>query len=209
MTICARNLQLLAPCLHDLPDYNSMSDKDVRYRHRHVDLMVTSGVRDVFVQRAKVIKLLRKYLDERDFIEVETPMLAEHAGGAIAKPFETFIHSHNTKLYMRIAPELYLKQLIMGGMDRVYEIGKSFRNEGTDLTHNPEFTTVEFYQAYENYEGMLNTTEELLRTIAMGLCGPKVTLNIPARGVIKAQTVEVDFNAPFRESCACQNLLTI
>lgn len=195
-------MHLLSPCLHLLPDYNSLTDKELRYRNRHVDLMVNRGIRDVFLTRSKVINSLRNFLDNRGFVEVETPMLQKHPGGAIAKPFETYLHAHHANLYMRIAPELYLKQLIVGGIERVYEIGKQFRNEGVDLTHNPEFTTCEFYQAYSDYNQLMETTEELLKHIVFSVTGGyTVQVEIPKKKgqpQLGHETVELDFSKPFR-----------
>jgi lysyl-tRNA synthetase, class II len=188
--------------MHQLPDYNSLTDKELRYRNRHVDLLMNRGVRDVFLTRSKVINSLRSFLDNRGFVEVETPMLQKHPGGAIAKPFETYLHAHHAKLYMRIAPELYLKQLIVGGIERVYEIGKQFRNEGVDLTHNPEFTTCEFYQAYSDYNQLMTTTEELLRHIIFSVTGGySLKVDIPRKKghpELGNESVELDFSKPFR-----------
>lgn len=156
----------------------------------------------MFLTRSKVINSLRSFLDSRGFVEVETPMLQKHPGGAIAKPFETYLHAHHASLYMRIAPELYLKQLIVGGIDRVYEIGKQFRNEGVDLTHNPEFTTCEFYQAYSDYNDLMTTTEELLRHIVFAVTGGyTVSVEIPkkkGKPELGYEKVELDFSKPFK-----------
>lgn len=200
LTIEAKEVKLLSPCLHDFPDYNGITDKELRYRNRHVDLMITSGVRDLFMKRSQIIRSLRQFLENRGFIEVETPMLTQYAGGAAAKPFETHLNAMKTDLYLRIAPELYLKQLVIGGMDRVFEIGKSFRNEGTDNTHNPEFTMCEFYQAYADYNQLMNTTQEILQYIVtQNFRTSKITIDVPAKGNYKAiSNVEIDFSKPFQ-----------
>ncbi|MES2767166.1 MAG: lysine--tRNA ligase [Bacteroidota bacterium] len=145
--------------------YDAFSDKELRYRRRYVDLIVNPHVRDAFVKRAKIISLIRQYFDERGWMEVETPILQPIYGGATARPFITHHNTHNTELYMRIATELYLKKLIVGGFEGVYEIGKNFRNEGMDKTHNPEYTALEIYVAYKDYIWMMEMTEDLLHTV--------------------------------------------
>lgn len=199
LTIEAIDVRLLSPCLHDFPDYNSVLDKEIRYRNRHVDLMTTSGVKNVFITRSKIIRYLRKFLEDRGFIEVETPILSINSGGASARPFQTHLNALKTDLYLRIAPELYLKQLVVGGMDRVFEIGKSFRNEGIDHTHNPEFTMCEFYQAYTDYNGLMETTQELLSFIVKEVTGDtKIYFDVPAKLTHKQiKNVEIDFSKPF------------
>jgi lysyl-tRNA synthetase class 2 len=139
--------------------------QETRFRYRHLDLLTTPGVKNIFVARSKLIKTLRAYLDSKGFLEVETPTLQIQAGGAVAQPFKTYSDSLNLPLFLRIAPELFLKQAIVGGFDKVYEIGKSFRNEGIDATHNPEFTTCEFYEAYSDYYKLMSTTQDILKDI--------------------------------------------
>ena len=155
----------LSYCLHMLPKREGdkqVMTKDTRYRQRYLDLIVNNPIKKIFDTRNRILDFLRNFLRARDFTEVETPMMNMIPGGATAKPFETFHNDLNMKLFMRIAPELYLKMLIIGGMDRVFEIGKQFRNEGIDLTHNPEFTTCELYWAYADYNDLMSMTEEFL-----------------------------------------------
>lgn len=146
-------------------------NKDTRYRQRYLDLIMNNPVKRIFRIRNQVIDFLRTFLRERDYIEVETPMMNMIPGGATARPFETYHNDLSMKLYMRIAPELYLKQLIVGGLDRVFEIGKQFRNEGIDLTHNPEFTTCELYWAYADYEEMMKLAEDFLAGVVLAVAG--------------------------------------
>lgn len=165
-----REMKVLSPCIQDIPR-TGIKDPEKRFRARHLDLLVNPESARILRTRTKIIKFIREFLDERDFLEVETPVLSGKAGGANAKPFETHAHALDMAMQLRIAPELYLKQLVIGGIDRVYEIGKQFRNEGIDADHNPEFTTCEFYQAYGNLESLMNDTETLLSEMATRICG--------------------------------------
>ena len=163
LTVQARDAQLLAKSLHPLPEkYHGLSDQEVRYRQRYLDLIANEESRQVFQVRARIVSALRRFFDERGFLEVETPMMHAIAGGATARPFVTRHNSLNTDLYLRVAPELFLKRLVVGGFERVYEINRCFRNEGLSPRHNPEFTTVEFYQAFADYRDLMDLTEELL-----------------------------------------------
>ncbi len=183
-TVHVTSLRFLAKALLALPDkYHGLEDVELRYRQRYVDLFMNTGraaaegeepspnVREVFVKRAKVLKALRKFFDDRGYLEVETPMMHPVAGGAAARPFTTHHNALDIDLYMRIAPELYLKRLVVGGMDRVYEINRNFRNEGVSTQHNPEFTMLEFYQAYANYHDLMDLTEELVKFVALEVNG--------------------------------------
>jgi lysyl-tRNA synthetase, class II len=155
-------LRLLSKSLHSLPEkWHGLTDVEIRYRRRHLDLIVNPEVRKVFHLRSRIISLIRRFMEERDFLEVETPMMQPKAGGAVARPFKTHHNALGMNLFLRIAPELYLKRLITGGFDRVFEINRNFRNEGIDTFHNPEFTMMEFYQAYATYEDLMALTEEL------------------------------------------------
>lgn len=161
----------------------------MRYRQRYVDLIVNPEVKDTFIKRSAIIKSIRKFLDDQDFIEVETPILNTIPGGAAARPFITHHNTLDMDLYLRIAPELYLKRLIVGGMERVYEIGRLFRNEGMDVKHNPEFTTIELYQAYTDYHGMMALTESMINNAAKEVCGSET---------VTYQEEEIDLSLPFR-----------
>ena len=189
ISIRAQEITLLSKCLQVLPEkYHGLTDTDTRYRQRYVDLMMNQDVRDTFIKRSLIIREIRKYLDDRDFIEVETPVLTKNAGGAAARPFMTHHNSLDEDLNLRISLELYLKRLLVGGLERVYEIGRVFRNEGLSVRHNPEFTLLELYQAYTDYHGMMDLTEELFRTVAQNVLG---TTTISYDGV------EIDLSKPF------------
>ena len=182
MTLLCKNLQVLPEKFHGL------TDTDTRYRQRYTDLIVNPEVRDTFVKRSRIIKEIRNFLDGRDFMEVETPMLVSNAGGAAARPFETHYNALDEDVKLRISLELYLKRLIVGGLERVYEIGRVFRNEGVDTRHNPEFTLMELYQAYTDYYGMMELTESMFRYLAEKVCGTTM---------IKYGDIEIDFGKPF------------
>ena len=189
ISIHAEELTLLSKSLQILPEkYHGLTDTDTRYRQRYTDLIMNPEVKDTFIKRSKIIKEIRNFLDGRDFMEVETPMLVSNAGGAAARPFETHYNALNEDVKLRISLELYLKRLIVGGLERVYEIGRVFRNEGVDTRHNPEFTLMELYQAYTDYNGMMELTESMFRYLAEKVCGTtKITYN----------GIEIDFGKPF------------
>jgi lysyl-tRNA synthetase class 2 len=179
LSVHVETITFLAKAMLALPEkYHGLSDTELRYRQRYVDLFMNTDVREVFVKRAAVLRALRKFFDERGYLEVETPMMQPIAGGAAARPFETHHNALDMKLFLRIAPELYLKRLVVGGLDRVYEINRNFRNEGISTQHNPEFTMLEFYQAYANYHDLMDLTEEIVRFVAMEVNGTtKTTFN--------------------------------
>ncbi len=168
----AQEIVLLAKSLQPLPEkWHGLKDVDLRYRQRYVDLIVNPNVRDNFIMRSKIIKQIRKFLDDREFLEVDTPLLNTIPGGATAKPFITHHNTLDMDMYLRIAPELYLKRLIVGGLEKVYEMGRMFRNEGMSVKHNPEFTLMEVYEAYTDYKGMMDLTEQLISTVAQEVLG--------------------------------------
>jgi lysyl-tRNA synthetase class 2 len=176
LSIHVEKLTFLAKAMLALPEkYHGLADVELRYRQRYVDLFANLDAREVFVKRAKVLRALRRFFDERGYLEVETPMMQPIAGGAAARPFRTHHNALDMDLYLRIAPELYLKRLVVGGLDRVYEINRNFRNEGVSTQHNPEFTMLEFYQAYANYEDMIQLTIDLLKFVALEVNGTTIS----------------------------------
>ena len=189
ISIKANAVTILSKALLPLPEkYHGLTNTDARYRQRYLDLIMNPEVRDVFIKRSKIISAIREYLDGQDFLEVETPVLHTQAGGAAARPFITHHNTLDMDMYLRIALELHLKRLIVGGFDRVYEIGRNFRNEGMDRTHNPEFTMLEFYQAYTDINGMMDQTENLIRFVAHKVLGT---------GKVEQDGVEIDLDQPF------------
>ena len=189
ISVHAEEITLLTKALHPLPEkFHGLQDTDTRYRKRYLDLIMNPDVKDTFIKRSKIISTIRKYLDGQGFIEVETPMLVANAGGAAARPFETHFNALDEDVKLRISLELYLKRLIVGGMEKVYEIGRVFRNEGVDTRHNPEFTLMELYQAYTDYHGMMDLTENLYRHLAQEVLG---TTKIVYNGI------EMDLGKPF------------
>lgn len=189
ISVHLKEVTLLSKSLQVLPEkYHGLTDTDTRYRQRYVDLIMNPEVRDTFIKRSQILKEIRNFLDARGFMEVETPMLVSNAGGAAARPFETHYNALDEDVKLRISLELYLKRLIVGGLERVYEIGRVFRNEGVDTRHNPEFTLMELYQAYTDYEGMMELTESMFRYLAEKVCGS---------AVITYCGTEIDMSKPF------------
>ena len=190
ISIHATEVILLAKSMKPLPEkYHGLTDTDTRYRQRYLDLAMNPEVRETFVKRSKILSSIRRYLDGLGFMEVETPMLVPNAGGAAARPFETHYNALNEDVKLRISLELYLKRLIVGGLERVYEIGRVFRNEGLDTRHNPEFTLMELYQAYTDYNGMMDLTENMFRYVAQEVNGTTM---------VTYHDVEIDLGKPFR-----------
>ena len=189
ISIHATDVVLLSKSLQILPEkFHGLTDTDIRYRQRYVDLIMNQDVKETFMKRSKILREIRNFLADRDFMEVETPMLVANAGGAAARPFETHYNALDEDVKLRISLELYLKRLIVGGLERVFEIGRVFRNEGVDTRHNPEFTLMELYQAYTDYEGMMELTESMYRYLAEKVCGS---------AVITYNGIEIDLSKPF------------
>ncbi len=200
---------LLTKSLRPLPDkFHGLADQEMRYRQRYVDLIVNPQVRQTFVVRSRVIQFIREYLNGRDFLEVETPMLQAIPGGATARPFVTHHNALDMDMYLRIAPELYLKRLVVGGFERVYEINRNFRNEGLSTRHNPEFTMLEFYQAYADYHQLMDLTEDMLRSLALSVLGSTQVVNtLPAQADEEPEQVVYDFGKAFERISVFDSIL--
>jgi len=201
LTLEAESLRLMAKSIHPLPEkWHGLTDIETRYRQRHLDLISNPAVKEIFIRRSLIIKLMRQFMDRHDFLEVETPMMQPKAGGAVARPFKTHHNALNQDFYLRIAPEPYLKRLVTGGLERVYEINRNFRNEGISTFHNPEFTMMEFYQSYATYEDLMSLTEELFCFIAENVFGGlKFTY----------QGTEIDLTPPWRRLSVRDALIQI
>lgn len=209
LTIFSKQITLLSKSLLPLPEkWHGLKDVELRYRQRYVDLIVNPGVREVFVSRSKIIQALREFLNERHYLEVETPMMQSIPGGATARPFKTHHNALDMDLYLRVAPELYLKRLVVGGLERVYEINRSFRNEGISTEHNPEFTMLEFYTAYADYQDLMVLTEELFRFVGNKVFG---TLSFPCSYDEDGETKEttIDFSRSFDRYTFRQSLIEV
>ena len=199
LSIKVDNVRLLTKALRPLPEkFHGLTDTETRYRQRYIDLIMNWEVKETFKLRAKIIAFIREYFDQHDFMEVETPMMQIIPGGATARPFETYHNALDLAMYLRIAPELYLKRLVIGGFERVFEINRSFRNEGVSTRHNPEFTMLEFYQAYADYHDLMDLTEDLLRKLASDVLG---------NTTVKYQGEEHDFARPFKRMTVFDSIL--
>jgi lysyl-tRNA synthetase class 2 len=200
LTVEARELRLLTKCLRPLPEkWHGLADVEARYRQRYVDLMVNPEVREVFEKRSRIVKLVRRFFEERDFLEVETPMMQPIPGGAAAKPFITHHNTLDMDLYLRVAPELFLKRLLVGGFERVFELNRNFRNEGISVRHNPEFTMLEFYQAYATFDDLMQLTEELFVMLGREVAG---SLQIPYGDHV------IDLTPPWRRLTVSEAVMT-
>ena len=190
-----------------LPDaHTGFKDRENRYRKRYLDLIMNNRTRETFIARSKVVNFVRRYLNNMDFIEVETPQMNMIPGGATARPFITHHNDLNMKLYMRIAPELYLKQLVVGGLERVFEIGKNFRNESIDQTHNPEYTACEFYMAYADYNDLIHITEDMLSSMVKEITGSYKIKYHPDPDNEPEKVIEIDFSPPWRRISMMEEL---
>jgi lysyl-tRNA synthetase class 2 len=216
LTIEARGLRLLCKCLRPLPEkWHGLADVEARYRQRYVDLMVNREVKELFQKRSRIIRLMRKFFEEKDFLEVETPMMQSIAGGAAARPFTTHHNALSMDLYLRVAPELFLKRLLVGGIERVFELNRNFRNEGISVRHNPEFTMIEFYQAYATYEDLIALTEELFARIAQEVNGSltltygehAIDLTPPWRRLSLREAIETHGGATGKDTATLESLL--
>ena len=203
LSVKLTSIEMLVKSLRPLPDkFSGLKDKEISYRRRYVDLIVNQDSRDVFTTRSKIVSYIRNFLIEKEYLEVETPMMQAIPGGAVARPFMTHHNALDMKLFLRIAPELYLKRLVVGGFERVFEINRNFRNEGLSTRHNPEFTMLEFYQAYANYNDLMDLTEDMLKGIAQ-----MVTDKSDNVGVIEYQGDKIDFNQPFKRMTVAESIL--
>lgn len=201
LTIKAHDIQLLTKSLQPMPDkFHGLSDHETRYRRRYVDLMVNEETQRLFILRSKMVSFIRHFLEERGFLEVETPMMHPIPGGATARPFATHHHALDRPLFLRVAPELYLKRLVVGGFEKVFEINRNFRNEGLSTRHNPEFTMLEFYQAYADYHDLMNFSEELLRALSLAIMGT---------ACIQYQGQTIDFGKPFKRISVVEAIVTM
>ncbi len=199
LSVRVDNIRLLTKALRPLPEkFHGIADQEIKYRQRYLDLIMSDDSRKTFVIRTQIINYIRQFLTERQFMEVETPMMQTIPGGATARPFATYHNALDMDLYLRVAPELYLKRLVVGGFERVFEINRNFRNEGLSTRHNPEFTMIEFYQAYAEYGDLMNLTETMLRGIATNVCGTTT---------VKYQNEEYDFSKPFTRMSVVESIL--